>query len=166
MMTIEQYAAFTNSIFAGISLWLVWKTKTLTDIVKEMKEGNRVAAENQNLHSALADPQIYPSFIIKDFTPGDGNTGYIQFYNKGQYATHFEIKEKQGDGFTETIQPYGDIISTKLLGVTLNASDQKGFINFSFILSYKDGYGKFLSQRVECHNGNITLSPTRIPVLP
>jgi hypothetical protein len=158
---VEAYAAFVSTACAVLTVIYMVKTKSLSDVVKSLQDANQLATQAHALNITLADPKIYPSFILKDFTPGDGSTGLVTFFNKGEYATAFQVADCNGDISRAEIQNYHDIINTKKLNVVLKSSIG-GLANFSLLLKYKDGYGKEMQQSVSCVNGNITMEPNKI----
>jgi hypothetical protein len=100
-ISIEQYAAITSSIFAGITLWLAFKTKSLTDVVKEMKiqtmhlieqnaelaKQTTVLAKSYELQYQLTLTERIPYFKSGNFQRNSNNIeGSLSLTNFGQPA--------------------------------------------------------------------------------
>jgi hypothetical protein len=162
MITIEEYGAFTTSLFAGITLWLAWKTKSLTDVVVELKEQNKVLNKRYDLERLLSLRNRLPDFEVTDFARTANQTWRIEFTNFGQFATHF-YTDNRSDGFKELlIGDYSKIAETKTLFLFAEMKeifDDRNKINFEFDFWYKNGIGSLMKQHVTCLQGHINITP-------
>lgn len=166
MITIEQYAAITSSVFAGISVYLIIKTKSLTDVVKEMQNQTRILSDRLSLELSLSNSHKFPMFIIKRFATGRGFTSELDLYNIGQYATHFFVTDVKGDVSIKS----ENIIYNQAEGEYLNKDVRIYLSNkvgdwvkeFSFTFHYKNGYGKPMSQGIYYKDPDIEITPNNL----
>ena len=176
MTGIEVMYEVSLSVVAFATLALTWKTKTLTDVVQEMKvqtsevirqnkiltDQTKVLAERLNLEIDLSHKQRYPTLIIKNYENTDQYRATIDLYNIGTYATSFAVESITGDisispGNIKYSQLGNDL--NKSLQIILTKTSATGIQLFTFTLKYQDGYGKMYFQNVRYVSPQISISP-------
>jgi hypothetical protein len=164
MITIEQYAAATSSVFAGITLWLAFKTKSLTDMVSEMEKQTRVLVKSYELQNQLTLTERVPYFKSGTFFINQNDfEGYISLVNHGTSARRvFLFGPVNRDINFNGV--YIDDIVIKMNVVTFYFTKTKGVRDFIFDFTIKfineDGIEFF--QEFRLSEGIITCYPPSI----
>lgn len=161
MITIEQYAAITSSVFAGITLWLAFKTKSLTDVVSEMKNQTTILVKSYELQNQLTLTDRIPYFKSGIFFRNKNNIeGYISLVNRGLTASKVKFfgPARRDINFTDTHN--GDIV-VKNDVVTFycrTVNDGHDF-KFNFLISFISEDGNEFTQDFKVVEGVVSCFP-------
>jgi hypothetical protein len=165
MTNIEIWNDIVLTSTSLATAFMIWKTKTLTDVVKELKNQTTILADRLNLELNLSNPKRYPIFIIEQFQNVDQYGSILDLRNIGQYATNFYLQDVQGDIMVKGDGLYYDQTQENLnykLRIHLTCTSGLGIHKFSFTLFYKDGYGNLFSQFIDYTSPNVKIHPAKL----
>lgn len=168
------FPVYVQAVTAILTLFIViatfntqQKIKTLTDVVVELHKQTKLLSERFEFEKALTIRSRFPDFEVTNFSPlMQENTFRIELMNRGQYATHFHIKNKSDSIETIKIGDYRDIGESKILRLFLTPDPPQTQImqaNFIFTLAYKTGAGHLLEQNIICKDGHVVIVPQKEP---
>jgi hypothetical protein len=163
------FPVYIQAVTAILTLFIViatfktqGKIKTLTDVVVELQRQTKILSDRFDLERTISVRHRFPDFEVTDFYSNQDARLNIELTNRGQFATHFETKTESNTIAKILIGDYQNIGESKILHLFVVPNpiqtEMKKY-NFSFTLSYKNGYGYFLTQEIICNDGNIYIVP-------
>lgn len=161
MITIQEYGAFTSSVFAGITLWLAFKTKSLTHVVSEMKNQTAILIKSYELQNQLTLTDRAPYFKFGIFFRNQNNIeGYICLVNRGLTASkvRFFGPARRDITFTETHN--GDtVIKNDIVTFFCRTANDAHDLKFSFVISFISEEGNEFTQDFKVNEGIVISFP-------
>jgi len=163
------FPVYVQAVTAILTLFIVIATfntqrkiKTLTDVVVEVQKQTKILSDRFDLERVISVRYRFPDFEVTDFYHDQDARLHIELTNRGQFATHFETKNESESIVKISIGGYHNIGESKILRLFIVPNPiqtEMKYYNFNFILSYKNGYGYFLTQEIICKDGNIYIVP-------